>query len=87
MSISLDEKTKHNQCTLLNSSEIAAAHPGRASRSFQRPTHKLDDEVDLFGMKLNNMAIVLIIGGHANEHLGQLIAYARSNDIAPPWSR
>ena len=24
---------------------------------------------------------------HLHEHLGQLIAYARSNNIAPPWSR
>jgi hypothetical protein len=24
---------------------------------------------------------------HLHEHLGQLIAYARSNKIAPPWSR
>jgi uncharacterized damage-inducible protein DinB len=23
---------------------------------------------------------------HANEHMGQLIAYARMNGIAPPWS-
>jgi len=24
---------------------------------------------------------------HLHEHLGQLIAYARSNKIAPPWSK
>ena len=24
---------------------------------------------------------------HANEHMGQLIAYARMNGIAPPWSK
>lgn len=24
---------------------------------------------------------------HANEHLGQLIAYARINGVAPPWSK
>jgi len=24
---------------------------------------------------------------HANEHLGQMIAYARVNGIAPPWSK
>ena len=24
---------------------------------------------------------------HANEHMGQLIAYARVNGIVPPWSR
>ncbi len=24
---------------------------------------------------------------HANEHGGQLVAYARTNDVVPPWSR
>ena len=24
---------------------------------------------------------------HLHEHLGQLIAYARSNKITPPWSK
>jgi uncharacterized damage-inducible protein DinB len=30
--------------------------------------------------------IYLRIIVHANEHMGQLIAYARVNGIAPPWS-
>jgi len=29
---------------------------------------------------------ILIALTHCNEHLGQLIAYARSNKITPPWS-
>lgn len=33
-----------------------------------------------------NMSASLIAMGHANEHLGQLIAYARMNNITPPWS-
>jgi hypothetical protein len=24
---------------------------------------------------------------HANEHMGQLVAYARMNGITPPWSK
>ena len=32
------------------------------------------------------MTAVLIVLGHSNEHLGQLIAYARMNGITPPWS-
>jgi hypothetical protein len=24
---------------------------------------------------------------HANEHLGQMIAYARMNGVVPPWSK
>jgi uncharacterized damage-inducible protein DinB len=33
------------------------------------------------------MSAILIALGHSNEHLGQLIAYARMNDITPPWSQ
>ena len=29
---------------------------------------------------------ILIALTHSNEHLGQLIAYSRSNEITPPWS-
>jgi len=32
------------------------------------------------------MSAILISLGHSNEHLGQLIAYARMNGITPPWS-
>jgi uncharacterized damage-inducible protein DinB len=32
------------------------------------------------------MSAILISLAHANEHLGQLIAYARMNGITPPWS-
>ena len=30
---------------------------------------------------------VLAIGGDLHEHLGQMIAYARMNQIVPPWSK
>jgi hypothetical protein len=31
--------------------------------------------------------VVLFVGGDLHEHLGQLIAYARTNHIVPPWSK
>ena len=31
--------------------------------------------------------IALGIGGDLHEHLGQMIAYARTNHIVPPWSK
>ena len=39
-----------------------------------------------FPGEFTNMSAVLIILAHSNEHLGQLIAYARMNSITPPWS-
>ncbi len=34
---------------------------------------------------VDNMYLRIII--HANEHMGQLVAYARMNGIVPPWSK
>lgn len=31
-------------------------------------------------------SMILIINNHYHEHLGSLIAYARSNGVTPPWS-
>lgn len=39
-----------------------------------------------FPGEYTNMSAILISLSHSNEHLGQLIAYARMNGIAPPWS-
>ncbi len=40
-----------------------------------------------FPGEYTGMTAILIVLGHSNEHLGQLIAYARMNDITPPWSQ
>lgn len=44
-------------------------------------------EMEFFGQKASRQRFVLILVEHAHEHLGQLIAYARSNDVVPPWSK
>lgn len=44
-------------------------------------------EMEFFGQKASRQRFVMILVEHAHEHLGQLIAYARSNDVVPPWSR
>jgi hypothetical protein len=41
----------------------------------------------LFGTQRTAPNIALFVFGDMHEHLGQLIAYARSNQIVPPWSR
>lgn len=47
----------------------------------------LDKEADFFGNKASYRDILFVLTGHGHEHLGQLIAYARSNEITPPWSK
>ena len=41
----------------------------------------------VFGRDLSLTQAVLFVAGDMHEHLGQLIAYARSNSIVPPWSK
>ena len=37
-------------------------------------------------MKASKRSILLALTSHSHEHLGQLIAYARANNIVPPWT-
>ncbi len=47
----------------------------------------LGEEVEVFGSQRPKRDVFMIISGHAHEHLGQSIAYARSAGVVPPWSR
>ncbi len=47
----------------------------------------LDREIELFGRQRSVRSIFMILAGHAHEHLGQAIAYARAKGVVPPWSR
>jgi uncharacterized damage-inducible protein DinB len=46
----------------------------------------LQRKVKIYGETVNIDGMYLRIICHDNEHMGQLIAYARVNGIVPPWS-
>jgi len=46
-----------------------------------------DKEVKVFGQTFSYRGFAMMNLGHAGEHLGQSIAYARMNGITPPWSK
>jgi uncharacterized damage-inducible protein DinB len=46
----------------------------------------MDRPVELFGMKTTVRGTYMLILAHCHEHLGQAIAYARSNGVVPPWT-
>lgn len=48
---------------------------------------KLTTEVKLFGQPFTMQRAWVLGTTHLHEHLGQLIAYARSNNVVPPWSK
>jgi len=48
----------------------------------------LNRKVKTFGgREMTERQVLLLLLGHLHEHLGQSIAYARMNGVAPPWSR
>ncbi|MBI2835965.1 MAG: DinB family protein [Acidobacteria bacterium] len=50
------------------------------------PDADLDRGVKMFGQDTTVRGAYLLVVTHAHEHLGQAIAYARTNGIVPPWT-
>jgi len=47
----------------------------------------LNREVEVFGMTMTIRNFMITMIGHTHEHLGQSIAYARTNHVTTPWSK
>jgi uncharacterized damage-inducible protein DinB len=58
---------------------VKQAHLAVTAKDLQRKVHIADRDATVDGMYLR-----IIV--HANEHMGQLIAYARMSGVVPPWS-
>ena len=43
--------------------------------------------VTFFGTEMSGLKLWVLTTTHLHEHLGQGIAYARSNGVVPPWSQ
>ena len=50
------------------------------------PDSDLETQVEFFGMKMSKRATLMLLASHSHEHLGQSIAYARANNVTPPWT-
>jgi len=50
------------------------------------PDAALSDSTKFFGQPTTKMEVMMAMATHAHEHLGQSIAYARSNNVTPPWT-
>jgi uncharacterized damage-inducible protein DinB len=59
---------------------VRAAHAVEKPADLQRKVHIADRDATVDGMYLR-----IIV--HANEHMGQLVAYARMTGVVPPWSQ
>ena len=68
-----------------NALKDSFAHVKKSLESADDAT--LARQIEFFGMKSTVRGAYLLVLSHAHEHLGQSIAYARSNGIVPPWSQ
>lgn len=63
----------------------SAGHVRRSLSSMS--SDDLAKSTTLYGRTVPRWAVMIQLVAHMNEHLGQSIAYARSNNVVPPWSR
>ncbi len=59
---------------------LQAAITGLSDNDLQTP-------VKLFGRDMTKQGALLLLLEDQHEHLGQSIAYARTNGVVPPWSK
>src|ERR1043166_2398357 len=60
--------------------DLQKAITGLSDNDLQAP-------VKLFGRDMTKLAALMLILEDQHEHLGQSIAYARTNGVVPPWSK
>jgi hypothetical protein len=78
------EKSVTTKADVIKAMKESFAHmeqglAGLSDADFERPA-------EFFGMKTTVRGGYMLLVSHNHEHLGQSIAYARSNDITPPWT-
>lgn len=59
---------------------VQQAHRAETTKDLERKVRIHDRDTTVDGMYLR-----IIV--HANEHMGQLVAYARMTGVVPPWSK
>ena len=64
--------------------EASFAHLHRAITT--NTDANISENINWFGTQTSRLQAMTGTVGHLHEHLGQLIAYARSNNVKPPWS-
>ena len=74
------DRTQLVQVLRRSADHVRTSIAGMSNEELERPT-------TLYGRTVPRWAVLLQLVTHMNEHLGQSIAYARSNSVVPPWSR
>ena len=78
------EKTVTEKAKVIEALKNSFEHARKAVAAV--PDADLEKQVKFFGRDKAEREVLMILATHAHEHLGQSIAYARMNGVAPPWS-
>ena len=79
------DKTVTSKAETVKVLKASIAHVKKAISSLDEAG--LNENIKIFGSDAPRMQAVMLAGGHCYEHLGQLIGYARSSGVVPPWSQ
>lgn len=79
------EKKALDKAQVVAELEASFTHLHKAMRV--TTDQNLGEQIEMFGEKFSRQGAMLLTVTHLHEHLGQMIAYARSNNVTPPWSR
>ncbi len=78
------ERSTTDKATIVEHLRNSFAHVKRVVEGISDAD--LDKAVRLFGRDSTYRNVLFLLATHAHEHLGQMIAYARSNGVVPPWT-
>lgn len=79
------EKRKLSKSQIIADLEASFGHL-HAAMGLTTDTN-LNENISFFGQNWSRQRAMVLTVTHLHEHLGQMIAYGRSNSVAPPWSR
>ena len=78
------EKSKTKKADIVSTLKASFAHMENAFANMSDAD--MEKPAEFFGMKTTARGTYMLLLSHCHEHLGQSIAYARSNSIVPPWT-
>jgi uncharacterized damage-inducible protein DinB len=79
------EKAPADKAKVLETVKTSFAHIRQIVTNL--PDADLDKPTKFFGQDMTYRQILFFTANHMHEHLGQSIAYARTNHVMPPWSK
>ena len=75
-----------DRCKRIARDLLAFSRPPPSEKGPVDLQETVDETLNLAIRVLEECGVYLLAVVHEHEHLGQLIAYARTNGVVPPWS-